>query len=294
MLWILLAFACGFFTATQGAVAKKVMDGTNYLLVTWAASLFSLPFFGTYLLVRSEPLPTITPIVIFYLALGGALLVAAVSLYFKALRVGELSRDIPLLSLTPVMMMATSYVMLDQQVSLQGALSIVVVVVGCLLLQRAPGRSFVDMLRAFVYEPGSRLMLMVALIWSITANIDKLCMNEIGPTYYPALANVTITLFFIPLLVITKTPVKRAAVQLWKPLVLIGIIQVLMNVSQMAAVHVAPHVAYVITLKRGGLLLSGLLWGAMLFHERNTGWRLAGSVVIMLGLLLLARGAVST
>ncbi len=287
MEWILLAFGSGVITAVQGVVTKFRLKSGSVLLLTWAASLFSLPFFALDLVLTSG-LPTVeAPEFYAVFALNTALLILANSLYFKALQCGELSRDLALLSLTPVFMLLTSWLLIDQQTSLFGVLAIVAIVVGCLLVQRKAG---LPLFRggALTKEKGSRLMLVVALIYSVTSNLDKICLTHVGVHAYPALMNVSLALCLTPMLKFKRVRIFNELKRFWLPLLLIGFLQATFSLLQMEAVELSPHVGYVIALKRGGLLVSGLVFGVLLFGERHLGWRVLGAAGVMAGLALLA------
>ncbi|RJO66176.1 MAG: hypothetical protein C4523_13945 [Myxococcales bacterium] len=288
MSWLWLGFACGALIGAQGAFAKRLMADRHYMAVAWAAHAASAPVFALYLWVIDEPSPALRPIFAVYLFSGVGLLMIATTLYFKALQVGELSRDVPLLSLTPIFMLLTSRVMVNQTLTLAGAAAILVAVFGCVLLQKQPGRGLREMVAALWRERGSRLMLVVAFIWSITANFDKLCIDEVGPSYYPLFANLAFAVLYLPVLKLFGVRWREVVgFRAW-PLALLGPLQAAAALTQMQAVAVAPHVAYVITLKRGGLLLFGLFAGAAFFGERRLGWRAVGAAWIVAGLGLLA------
>ena len=288
MEWILLAFGSGVITAVQGVVTKFRLKSGSVLLLTWAASLFSLPFFALDLVLASG-LPTVeAPEFYAVFALNTALLILANSLYFKALQCGELSRDLALLSLTPVFMLLTSWLLIDQQTSLFGVLAIVAIVAGCLLMQRKAGLPLFRVFQALAKEKGSRLMLVVALIYSVTSNLDKICLTHVGVHAYPALMNASLALCLTPMLKLKKVPIFKELKRFWLLLLLIGFLQAAFSLLQMEAVELSPHVGYVIALKRGGLLVSGLIFGVLLFGERHLGWRVLGAVGVMAGLALLA------
>jgi drug/metabolite transporter (DMT)-like permease len=288
MWWIWLSLATGFFVATQGALAKRYSTGRRSLVITWAASAFSLPFFVAYAWRVQPLLPELTTDFVLFLGANTAMLLIASLLYFSAIQVGQLSRDLPLLSLTPIFMILTSWLMVGQRPSVLGAVAMTIIVVGCLILQKTPSSRWRSMIAAIIREPGSRRMLLVALIWSITANVDKLCVSEVGPVWYPALLNASLSLALLPVAWLGRACLLATLKELYAPLVGIGVFQAAAALAQMPAVEVAPHVGYVISLKRGGLMLFGIIWGMLLYNERNIGWRMFGAIWILAGLLLLS------
>ncbi len=286
--WIVLAFASGLVTTAQGVVAKRGVKTGNALLLAWAASLFSLPFFALDLLLSTNSPTQVSPEFYFVFSLNTALLVFANGLYFKALQRGELSRDLALLSLSPVFMLLTSWLIVDQRPTPLGALAVAAIVGGCLLVQHRLGHPPGDAFRALAREKGSRLMLAVALIYSVTSNLDKICLTHVGVHAYPALMNASLALFLTPVLKFNNVRIFEGLKRFRLPLILVGALQAAFSLLQMKAVELSPHVGYVIALKRGGLLVSGLAFGFLLFSERHTAWRVVGAAGILAGLALLA------
>jgi len=293
MYWFFMAMICALFAASQAAAAKKLMYKSDFIFAIWATMLFSLPFYAAYLFLADAPVPHPTPAFFLYLACGTGLNVLAMSLYYKSLSIGEISRDLPLLSLSPVFMMLTSYLMLGQGLDMIGACAILIMFIGAFILQKQSGLKLRDTVGALFREKGSRLMLLVAFMWSITANFDKLCINEIGGQWYPIAFSITSTILFLPVLLYRKVPLADEFRRNWKYLWILGLFLTLTILPQMLAVAVAPHVAYVITIKRGGYLLFGIIFGAIFFGEKNIGWRIVGGLWILLGLSLLLYNAVN-
>ncbi len=293
MYWFLLSLMCAFFSASQAAYGKKLAMRGQHMLIAWVVFFFSTPFFGAYLIFKKVPFPEISPRFLLLLLAVVLLNILANTLYFKALKVGQLSRDLPLLSLSPIFMMLTTYLMVGQKITPLGAVAIVVMVIGSFVLQRENGSSIKVMALALWRVAGTRLMLMVALIWSISANMDKLCINEVGSLWYPFLFSLSFGIVFLPLLLYKKVPIWSETRIYWKQFLMLGLINALAILPQMLAVEVAPHVAYVVSIKRGGYLLFGIIFGAVFFKERNLGWRIFGAAWIIVGLVILSLNAIS-
>jgi drug/metabolite transporter (DMT)-like permease len=109
-----------------------------------------------------------------YLAPGAAtvvLNVAANVLFLRAVQVSPLSVTIPFLSLTPVFSTLLGSVVLGERPSRAEAAGILLVVLGAFLVNLRRDRP--SPLVALRHEPGSLMMGGVALIWSLTAVLDK-------------------------------------------------------------------------------------------------------------------------
>ncbi len=100
--------------------------------------------------------------------------------FFESIRVSPLSVTIPLLSFTPVFATILAIPLLGEVPNGRQALGIVIVVVGALVLNLAGGQpaSIRAVLRAFVGERGSLLMVLVALLWAATISLDKMAVER--------------------------------------------------------------------------------------------------------------------
>src|SRR5258708_3632932 len=109
-----------------------------------------------------------------YLAIDVSLITIVMWLYFRALQISPLSMCIPFLAFTPVFLIPTSYLLLGQQLQPIKLLGVVLIVVGSLAMHRnlfAVG--WLAPMQAVIREKGSRYMLLVAFIFSLTNPIDK-------------------------------------------------------------------------------------------------------------------------
>jgi hypothetical protein len=102
----------------------------------------------------------------------------AMWLYMQAIRESPLSLTLPYLAFTPVFNTLTGYLILGETVSWTGFSGILLVVLGAWLLnleaaQNGAGLNLLAPFRAITRERGSRLMLMVAAIYSLTSVTSK-------------------------------------------------------------------------------------------------------------------------
>ena len=146
-------------------------------------------------------------------------------------------------------------------------------------------KGYLPPFKALVREKGPRLMLLVAFIWSITANFDKIGIQNSSVFFWPVAVNTFIAIGFIPVVLLRSKGKTRQVTSNLKTLVPIGLFHGLMIVFQMVAVSMTL-VAYVISIKRTSAVISVVL-GSMIFKEAGLRERLTGSVIMIAGVVLI-------
>jgi drug/metabolite transporter (DMT)-like permease len=217
--------------------------------------------------------------------------ISAMWLYMKAIRECPLSLTLPYLAFTPVFNVATGYVLLGERVTLTGLAGIALVLCGAWLLNLdarhdGKGPALMAPLRAIARERGSRLMLGVAALYSLTSVMGKGALRYVtpgffGPFYFVLLGAAT-TLLFASRDVRTWRVLGRRP---W-PHLSVGLFMGGMVVAHFYAIaHVT--VAYMIAVKRTSLLF-GMLYGAWLFGETGLKRNLVAGTLMIAGVCLIA------
>ena len=172
MQWIIFSFLTALFESLKDVLGKKSLEKCNEYIVAWALRLFALPFLLPLLLFTKE-------IVLgsrFWIALlaGGTLNLITTVLYMKALKASDLSVTVPMVTFTPLFLLLTSPIIVGEFPPLVGILGILLIVFGSYLLHlKEKQKGILAPFKAIITEKGPRLMLVVAFVFSITANIDK-------------------------------------------------------------------------------------------------------------------------
>lgn len=286
MTWLPLALGTALFYGLQGAWSKRVTRSASQLAASWAIFAFAFPVLLGFLAVRG--VPEIAPSFWPALLVNASLSLLSFYLYVSALHRGELGLTYPLLALTPVFLVPVEWVLLGDVPGLQGLAGVLMVVVGVYLLNfSAATAGLADPLLAIFRDPGSRRMLAVALIWSVSAVVDKVAVLASSTPLYGTALSAALGLGFLPLLSRRGGGI-RAALRpgtRWL-LVVQGLLFAAMFICQMEALR-RTLAAYVITIKRSGALFTVLL-GTLFFQEEQLRQRLMGTTVIVAGVLLIA------
>ena len=284
-MWFIFALSNALAESFKDVFGKKGADRFDARTRAWAQHLFAacllLPLAAV---VVGAPSFDRT----FWLAAGGSLAINAVTsiLYMRALALSPLSLVAPIVTLTPVFLLITSPLINREFPSLLGIIGVLVSVVGAYFLnagERTHG--WFAPFTALVRDRGSRAMLLVALMWSVSAPLDKVAVQHSSPLWYTAIINVSLALVLLPL-VIRGGRIRRVMTASGlRTLCPIGIMSGISVAFQMTALSMTL-VPYVIGVKRTSGLF-GIIWGKLLFKETKIRERLLGAAIIVVGALFI-------
>ncbi|WP_305045204.1 DMT family transporter [Geoalkalibacter sp.] len=285
-MWLFLALLTALFESGKDVFGKQGLGaGADPYVMAWAWRLLALPFLLP-LLPLALP-ATLGPHFWPALLAGAALNILAAVLYMKAIAEGELSLSVPLISFTPLFLLLTSPLLLREIPGTSGILGVLLIVAGAYLLNIGQWRrGWREPIRALLRQRSARLMLAVALIWSVSANIDKIGLLNSSPLLWAIAINAAIALGMLPLMVVRRSLGRPSSALPWRSLLLVGLCGGLATLCQMAAISLA-QVPYVIAVKRLSILFTTLA-GLFLLGERGLRERLAGTLVMLAGVLVLA------
>lgn len=284
MNWLPLSLFCAFFIASADALCKKSLIKSDEYLIGWVRVGFAAPFLLLILLFIKIPRLDLH----FYLALIFLvpLETTALILYMKAIKSSPLSLTLPFLALTPVFMIGTSYLILGEKVDTYGMVGILLIAMGAYLLNvTTTKKGILEPFKAIRRERGSLYMILVAFIYSITSNLGKMAILHSSPLFFSAT--------YLPMLAIASFPVLMWTNQGRPKIVfshvglfsMIGLAVALSTIAHFLAVNLI-EVSYVISVKRTSLLF-GIMYGALWFKEKNITERLVGSVVMIVGVIII-------
>jgi len=283
-MWIPLAITTAIAFALSGSYAKALSKRAHVFVVTWAMITLSLP--ATVLYLAHQGLPEIAPAFWHAAAVSIVVNMVSVTLQVKALKLSPLSLTVPFLAFTPLFMLLTSWIILGEVPDAKGVLGILLIVGGAysVHLDKIHG-GILAPIRAIASEPGSRLMLLVALIWSVSAAYDKVAVVASSAAFYTCFFSVAFGLLYLPALVIglRRTPLERGVLP---RLFALALVEAVMILSQWTAIGMALA-SYVIAIKRAGMVVSVVL-GYVFFRERHIATRLLGSALMVAGVLAIS------
>ncbi|MGR8949837.1 MAG: EamA family transporter [Gammaproteobacteria bacterium] len=282
--WVVLALISALSIACADAATKRFfsdVDIWDTLVVRVVLTGFVM---APWVFVNVEP-PTANS---FWSWVGflACLDLVALFLYSYAITTAPLSHTLPYLGLAPVFSALTSFVLLGEAISRQGMLGIVLVSVGAYRLNGdVHAKGLLAPFKFLFTETGPRLILIVALIFGMTATLGKGALSFMPPAqfgpFYAMLLGAVVWLA----LIVQRRPV--FAIIRRRPLAstLVSAMMSLMVLTHFLALQLV-EVSYMIAVKRTSVIF-GLLLGAWLFREGNLRNNLIACAVMVSGVALI-------
>jgi drug/metabolite transporter (DMT)-like permease len=198
--------------------------------------------------------------------------------YSRAFQLSPLSVTLPMLSLTPVFTALFGAAFLRESIPAVGWAAILLVVAGAALL---------GVSRDFRFEPGSVLMLLVALLWSAALLLDKLALRSGSANVHALVLNGGVAIGALAALAATRRLADARALGRHLPLlaaaVLCGATALTLQLLALAAVPVG----LLETLKRGVGGTLAVVWGRAFFREPVTARKVLAVVALVAGVAVL-------
>ena len=280
----MLSLLTALTAASQDAWVKKYFSGLSPYDMVAYPSLYSLPLFILTLL--AAPRPDLDMVFAWCLLLSLPFNGIGFTLYMQAIKISPLSLTLPYLAFTPVFMVLTGWMVLGETLNAWGIGGIVTTCLGSYILNLMPNQKRLsDPVRSILQEPGSRLMVLVAFLFSIGAVIGKKGILHSSPLFF-IVAFFTIFNSLIPLLLwkFGKIHPRTFRQHPYKGSVA-GLLMFLHALLHGYAISIAKA-AYMIAIKRFSILF-GVIYGALIFKEAYVPIRFFGALLMVSGAVLI-------
>mgnify|MGYP001794074848 FL=1 len=291
MLWFLLSSGTALCEALKDVTGKQALKSLDEYSVLLGFSTVGALLMGSFMLM-TEGVPTLGPRYGLALLVGGGLNILAFTLYFRAIKTADLSLTVPLVTLTPLFLLVTSPIIVGEWPTGLDAVGVVLLITGSYVLNLKPSEGFtLAPLQAITANAGSRTMVCVAFLWSITSNFDKVGTLNSSSLFWGMSLFTTVALGMVPF--VAQRILQKGLQNVVSPLrvqakfVILAGIFIAIGVSlQFAALTMAP-VAQVIAVKRMSALIS-VGFGYFLFGETDLRERLLGASIMVSGVAIMA------
>ncbi len=283
---LLCAFANAFLEALMDVAGKRSGKAFNKWTASWGQRFFAaIILVPVALLVRPHGFPSDQW---FWIATAGSVAINTVTsvLYINAVQTQPLSLVLPLVTLSPVVLLFTSWPINHEMPSALGIVGILLTTCGtyALNLDKASKGVFAP-ITSLLKNKGTRDMLIVAFLWGVSAPLDKLAIRHADPFWYTAISHSCLTVVLFPFMLRLGQPklaFSRSGLRYLAP---IGILSAASSLFQFVAFSMIL-VPYAVSIKRTSVLW-GVIFGKMFYKEDKFLMRLVAAILMVAGTVLI-------
>ncbi len=289
MVWLAFSLGAAVFVGLKNVWTRSFAASIEARTMVLATFLFTGVLSLVYLVLTG--MPAVDPR--FYWSIVGASLVdaLAVTLLTKAIFTADLSDAYPLVALTPVFALVTSFFILGEAPSLTGLVGVVVIVVGAYLLRVEGAReSIFEPFRLLMRDRGARYMMLTALLFSVMGPLFKTAMHASSAGLALTASQWLTTLWLALVYLVGGTlrgTVREIRENFW-PLAGLSVTNFMQAIFTFLGFQFA-FVAYVASVKRLGILFT-VLFGYLAFREKGALRGAAAGLVMLAGVILVSFG----
>ena len=287
MLWFYLALITAVLWTVEHTLAKKILKSEKPEYVSLLSSFFSVILSIILLIIFKDSLVFTKSLlwVLIPVALTNA---TARILYAKSLKFAELSKTIPLLSLSPIFTLFFAFFILGESPPFAAVFGIFFAIVGIYLINmNSNSNKILEPFKNIFYNKGVFFMFLVASIYGLGGVLDKYGVSHANVITYLLLTN-PVSFLAQTAYIASKDKSRIFTESLillrkkWFSLVILALVAFVTITFQFWAVSLT-YSSYVIAIKRTSALFSVIV-GYILFKERKNIWKtLIGTIIILIG-----------
>ena len=289
-MWLGWALACALWMGAVDVLSKGALREFDPWIVGTARLGFALPALALPILWAGWP--ALSAAFWITVAIMIPLEIVAFFCLLEALRVAPLAETVPFLALSPLFTVLVSWCLLGERVTGLGLLGLGIIGAGGYLLYGHELRfGALGPLRAMTRSRGTKLMVLVALLYSITSTLGKLAIELSSPTAFPGIYFALLAVVFVAIhLARGRRPAAFLQAVARRPWLLagLGMADGITFLIHSIGVLLAP-VAYFVGVKRLSSVVSVLV-GGLVFRQRHLPLQVAGAGCMVAGVFLLTLG----
>lgn len=284
MIGVILPIIAGFFDSVYYTSLKKLNDLDTYSKIA-LLNIAAVPFLAFGLIFFS--MPKVGTSFYMIILVNIILFFAAQILMIKSLQLSNLSISIPMLSFTPVFLVLTSYLMLNEFPTFAGLFGVLFVVAGSYVLNITKLRNgYLEPIKSLFRNKGVFYMVIVAFLYSLCANLGKIGVGMSNPAYYMFMFYL---IYSVILFIVFFRNIKSNLAMLNENLnfFVLGGLSTAASEILIGAAYKYSIVPYIISLKRTSILFAVFI-GIFMFKEKNFKQTIIGSAIMFVGVLLIS------
>lgn len=279
MIWFLLSISAAFFVSIQDVIRKKALKNIDNYVFTWGMIFFSFIFLVPLLFFIE--IPKLWDNFFYTLFIAWILNTITAILYVKALKESDLSLVSPIVTFTPLFLLITSPIILAEYPNIKAILWVIFVVFWAYILNIKEYKNWILKPILYIFQNSwARNMFIVAFLWSITSNLDKIWVSNSSPIFRIISTNIFI-FTILSFLVFYKTKnIFQKILPHYKIFLCLSFLHFTSLFFQMTALSLLP-VIYVITLKRLSAMFSVFFWH-FIFKEKNIKHKIIWVIIMLI------------
>lgn len=284
-LGILLAFMVAAIKGFQSVYQRKNALGTDEFVTAFSSRAFGIPVLVLAILFYGVPDVGLN---FFLMAIPQSLAIAGASILIgKAYKESDASIVTPMFAISPLLLLGTSFIMLGEAPDLMGAIGVALITFGAYTLKIKGSQNLLDPVKKLWDERGVQLIMIVILLYSVTANIDKIGVQISSPVMWPLTIYALSSLFMMPVMMRRSPDWKNKIQTEWKPLAILGGLGAITIILQMTAIEITL-VSYFVAIKRLSIPLTVVFSYFLLDEKDSFKERIEGSTIMVFGALLIS------
>lgn len=284
-LGIALALGVAMFKGVQSIYQRKNALGTDEFVTAWASRAFGLPILAAAIIYQG--VPELGLEFLLYVVPQGLVIAFTSVIIAKAYKESDASIVTPMFALSPVLVVGTSFLILNEIPTLKGFLGILLIALGAYILKAERSRGLLAPLKNLWQERGVQLILVVIVIYSVTANIDKIGVQKSSAVMWPLAVYFFSSIFLMPVMMKKSDEWQTKVRNDWKDLGVLGGLGGAGIILQMMAFEITK-VSYVVSIKRLSIPITVLFSFFMLKEKDSFKQRMAGSMLMIVGAILIS------
>lgn len=283
MLWFILSLISAVFQSAFEISSKKNLKNLDEYMISFSMAFFALPFtipflvYEKFLILNDD----------FWIALivSGSLNVIILILFMKSIKDSPLSLTIPMFAFTPVFLLLTSPIILNEIPSTLGISGAILVTAGTYLLNFDQKEKGIFLpFKKIVQRRGPAYMLIGAFLLSIATNFDKIGVLNSSSIIWVVSIDIFLSFSFGIILIIRKKNFNQISTNI-KPLFLIGLFTAITQISLMIS-YTMTIVPYALAVKRMSIMFTSI-FGFFVFKEDNIKQKIFAIGIMLVGVVMI-------
>ena len=290
-MWFYFALATSFISAVSIILNKRILKGVSPSVLTWCTLVLATPIIAIFAI--KEGVPNLN--ILFVTGVVGSVLFYTISqiTQFRAMKIADLSAIYPLVSLGPIFTLLVAFLPpLNEKPGLIAIVGILVTLFGTYVLNVGNAKEgLLKPIKLLFENKASALMIFSVLVGSVVVVFDKLAINNTLPkstTFVLLVENILVIVGLLPILYLKTRNFAREIFDNKKLFIILGVLNAFSTIFAFSATG-GGDVGIVSTIFKAQLLFV-LLFSFLFFKDRPKFETIIGSIIMILGVVLIKIG----